>query len=124
VGGTAVLVGAGGACVAGGLFGAWVVGVRVWVGTAVQIGIVGWKVGVGVSLGVGEIVWLGGSVLDEVAVNETITDTDSAGGIQSGQGATPANPRLYASNTACSLEPSSSSLSEIWLPWGCWANHW
>ena len=115
----------GGAWVAGGLFGAPVVGVRVTLGgIAVQTGNVGCKVGVGVSLGVGEIVWLGGTVFDEVGVQETKTDTDSAGEIQSGQGATPANPRLYASKTAWSLEPTSSSLSEIWFPWGCWAIHW
>jgi hypothetical protein len=83
---------------------------------------VGWLVGEAVSLGVVVGVWLGVMDKNTVAVSvgiivsfEPVVNTPS-------HAATPANPRLYASNKLKYLKPVSISLDDISLPSGCCTN--
>jgi hypothetical protein len=83
---------------------------------------VGWLVGEAVSLGVVVGVWLGVMDKNTVAVSEGIVISVFVWAGPSGHAATPANPRLYASNKLKYLKPVSISLDDISLPSGCCTN--
>ncbi len=97
-----------------------VVGMGVCEGTiTVSMGVIICPVGAGVSLRVGVVVWLGVMLEKKVGVPVAVLVPVKVMEKAASQGTTPANPRLYASNTLNSRVPFSRSLSVTWLPPGC-----